>query len=182
MADLAPLTALGAAAPRSLEAGAFTLTERPDIALASLALRRGQIAPILDGLTLPAPGAFASGNGLGALWSGQGQWLIAGEGLAETDFAARVRAMAAGASVTDQTDGWTAIALTGDAARLDAVLERLVNLPPDALAPGRATRTVLHHMSVILVRHDRERLTIWGMRSAAGSLWHTLETVVRRLS
>ncbi|PJE33808.1 sarcosine oxidase subunit gamma, partial [Pseudooceanicola lipolyticus] len=54
MTDLSPLTALGAAAPRRQSFGALTIWENADMALASLALRRGGTPPQPFGLTLPA--------------------------------------------------------------------------------------------------------------------------------
>lgn len=180
MADLSPLTALGAAAPLRQGFGPITLTETPGIALVSLTLRRGQTAPDLPGLSLPGPGDFATGNGIAAFWSGPGQWMIEGANKAETDFAAEVRAMAPGASVTEQTDGWAAVDVTGPDAAIQGLLERLVNLPPDATQPGRATRTMAHHMPVYLLRRAEDHLTVGGMRSSAQSLWHALESIARR--
>lgn len=181
MTDLIPMTALGARTPRVLAAGPLTLTERPEIALASLALRRGAVPPAPFGLVLPGPGETAALGEVTAVWTGPGQWMIAGEGLAGTGFAERVAAAAPGTSVTDQTDGWVWLEMTGPADGILSVAERLVNLPPAALAPGHATRTGLHHMSVFLVRPAPGRLAIWGMRSAAGSLWHAIATAMTRL-
>nr|WP_226898444.1 sarcosine oxidase subunit gamma [Mangrovicoccus algicola] len=177
-----PMTALGGAAPRSRRHGALSLVERPDIALASLALRRGAVAPAPGGLVLPGPGGLASADGLAAFWTGPGQWMVEAAGQAEADFAAALAAMAPGCSVTEQTDGWACFEVAGDAAALEALAERLVNLPAAALAPGRATRTVLHHMGVFALRRDPGCLALWGMRSAAGSLWHALDQAALRLT
>lgn len=185
MTDLIPVTAFGADAPRGATYGALTLTERPDIALASLTLRRGQAAPSPLSqplsLRLPGPGGLVQNARAGAFWTAPGQWMIEAEGKAETDFAAVVMQAAPGCSVTEQTDGWTAFDCTGAAADIDRLLERLVNLPPAATAPGRAARTVLHHMPAYLLRRDLGHLTVWGMRSMAGSLWHALDTAAARL-
>ncbi|MGR3378867.1 sarcosine oxidase subunit gamma [Salipiger abyssi] len=183
MHDLAPLTALGAPAPRRISHGALTLSEDPGLALASLALRRGQREPSPFGLTLPGPGAWRAGTGVAAFWTGPGQWMIEAPGRAEEDFTAALAAEAPGASVTEQTDGWAAfeIASSQGAAPLLRLAEKLVNLPPAALAPGRATRTGLHHMSVFVLRRSEDRLSVLGMRSAAGSLWHALTQAAHRL-
>ncbi|ANT63212.1 sarcosine oxidase subunit gamma (plasmid) [Salipiger sp. CCB-MM3] len=183
MADLIPLTALGAEAPRRASFAALTLTERPDIALASLALRKGGTAPQVFGLALPGPGGMVTSGGTAAFWTGPGQWMVMADERAEEDFAAALCAAAPGCSVTEQTDGWVAIEMdcrTPIAA--ERFLERLVNLPPEALAPGRATRSMLHHMAVYMLRHSETRLLIWGMRSAADSLWHALESAAARLT
>lgn len=173
MTDLSPLCALGAATPRRLDLGFARLEECPDVALASLAYASG-FAPV----GLPGAGHWAALDGCTALWTGPDQWMVEGPGQAETDFAASLAARMPGARVTEQTDGWVLLTLTGAVAR---VLERTVNLGPEALAPGRGTRSAIEHMAVLLIRRDADTLAIWGMRSAADSLWHALETVLRRL-
>lgn len=178
---LTPLTALGATTPRSLQAGGLTLREDARLGLASLAVTGGAPAPF--GIALPGPGDWATGpDGLGAFWTGTGQWMITGTGRAAGDFAAEVARAAPGARVTDQTDGWVAVDIVGDAAALGALLERLVNLPPRATAPGRSTRTLMHHLGVFMIRPAADRLVVLGIRSAAGSLWHVLANTADRLA
>ena len=63
-----------------------------------------------------------------------------------------------------------------------SVMAKLVNLDPRRYGPGTATRTGLEHMSVFVIRPAPGRLTVLGMRSAAGSLWHALETAVARIA
>ena len=99
------------------------------------------------------------------------------------DFAAEVLRNAPGCSVTEQTDGWVAVEIVSDAGEgpiLD-LLERLVNLDPVTLRPGKASRTVLEHLGVFVIRRDEDRLAVIGMRSAGGSLWHALSTAAHRL-
>ena len=73
------------------------------------------------------------------------------------------------------------IASTAGSAPVEALRERLVNLAPGTLAPGRGTRTTLHHMSVLVIRRAPDRLAVLGMRSAADSLWHALSETAARL-
>ena len=178
MTDLIAETALGGTTPRVTQAGPVTLTERFDIALASLALRKGASTPQPFGLTLAAPGEITTDGTIGSLWMAPGQWMIEAP---LQDLAARLSAEIPGCSVTEQTDGWVIIDIDGPAPAIEALRERLVNLPPQALAPGRATRTLMHHMSVFVIRRTDGRLSIMGMRSMAGSLWHTLEQAAGRL-
>lgn len=182
MPDLAPLTALGATEPRRATHGALTLVERPDIALASLALRHGQPAPQPFGLALPEAGCLTGTDGFDACWTGPGQWMLAAPGRADEDFAARLAPEAPGCSVTEQTDAWVVFEINSGrgSAPLLALAEKLVNLPPSSLAPGRATRTGLHHMSVFILRPAEDRLAVMGMRSAAASLWHALDDTAKR--
>lgn len=183
MPELKPLTALGTAEPRRARLGGLTIAEDPDLALASLALRRDGAAPAPFGLALPGPGEWRGAAGAAAFWTGPGQWMIEAPGRAGEDFAAAVKAEAPGASVTEQTDGWVAFEIAADAgaAPLHALLERLVNLDLSRFGPGSATRTHLEHMSVCVIRRAETRCAILGMRSAAGSLWHALEQAAKRL-
>ncbi|MFZ0097475.1 MAG: sarcosine oxidase subunit gamma [Gemmobacter sp.] len=179
---LSALTALGSATPRKVVHGALTLEENPGLALASLALRRGTARPAPFGMPLPDAGGWTGRDGMSIFWTAPDQWLVSGEALADSDFAATVAAEAPGSSVTEQTDGFAAFEITASTgeARVLSVLTKLVNLDPRRYGPGTATRTGLEHMSVFVIRPAPGRLTILGMRSAAGSLWHALETAIAR--
>lgn len=181
--DLAPVTALGACAARVTTLGALTLRENAGLALASLALRHGAHRPLPYGLHLPDPGLWVAGNGIAAFWTGHDQWMIEAEGRAEEDFTRDLKHHAPNCSVTEQTDGWCAVEITsslGEAPIL-ALLEKLVNLDATGFGPGSATRTGLEHMSVFVIRRAQNRLAVIGMRSAAASLWHAIETAAERL-
>lgn len=181
MTDLIPHTALGGTTPRQLRLRDLTMTERPDLALAWLARRQGAPLPAPFGLELPGPGGWHQGGDHAAFWTGPDQWMIEGPGRALEDFALAVAKAAPGASVSDQTDAWVAVDITATsgAAGIEALLPRLVNLDPRRLAPGSATRTGFEHLSVFIIRRAADHLTVLGMRSAAGSLWHGLERAAR---
>lgn len=179
MHDLSPLTALGRIEPARETHGSLTLAETPDSALASLALRNGDAASCALGVALPAPGHWAEGP-VNAIWMGPEQWLIEAPGQAETGIAHALADDAPGASVTDQTDAWVVFDITSDsAAALESLLEVLVNLDPAQLGPGRAVPTLLHHQRVLLVRRGVQHLSVFGTRSAAGSMWHALIRAAR---
>jgi heterotetrameric sarcosine oxidase gamma subunit len=183
VADLTPITPNGAEAPRVETFGALTLSENTSLALASLALGRDAQAPAPFGLALPGPGRWQRQGTVAAFWSGHGQWMIEADGRAETDFAAELASAAPGAAVTEQTDGWVIVEIVSadGAAPILQLTERLVNLDLAVLGQGYATRTLLEHMSVYIIRRAEDRLAILGMRSAAGSLWHALATAARRM-
>lgn len=189
MPDLKPTTALGGDNPRNARHGALIVEENASLALASLALRRDAatplpFGPLFSGLALPGPGQWVSKGEFSALWTGPDQWLIEGHGQAETDFAALVGAQCPGCSVTEQTDGFAAFEIrsTEGEAPILALMAKLVNLDPARFGPGTASRTGLEHMSVFVIRRAPDHLAILGMRSAAGTLWHALETAAARLA
>jgi heterotetrameric sarcosine oxidase gamma subunit len=182
--DLEPTTALGSDTARILRHGALTVEENTGLALASLALRRDGVEPAPFGLALPGPGGWTAEGDVSALWTGPGQWLVEGHGRAETDFAADVAAACPGSSVTEQTDGFVAFEVRSSAgeAPILSLMAKLVNLDSARFGPGAASRTGLEHMSVFAIRRAEGHLAVLGMRSAAGTLWHVLETAVARLA
>lgn len=182
MTDLTPITALGAKTARKETYDALTLSENPELALASLALRRDQTPPSPFGLRLPDPGHCADKGSVAAFWTTPGQWMIEAPGRANEDFAARLEEEVPGGSISEQTDAWTAIEITAkNSAALEALMQKLVNLDPAQIAPGHAARTGLEHMSVYLIRRSETHLAVMGMRSFAAALWHALVTAAARI-
>lgn len=184
MPELKPTTALGADKARNARHGVFTIEENTGLALASLALRRDSIQPAPFGLDLPGPGLWTGNDRAAALWMAPHQWLIEAEGRAESDFAAEVSAICPGCSVTEQTDGFVAFEIhsASGEAPIIALMAKLVNIDTSRFGAGSATRTNLEHLSVFVIRRAPDRLAILGMRSAAGTLWHALETAASRMS
>ena len=56
------------------------------------------------------------------------------------------------------------------------VLERLCNVDFRAVPNGYATRTVIDHLGVYLIKHGPGEVRLYGPRSSAKSLLHALET------
>ncbi|SFD92629.1 sarcosine oxidase subunit gamma [Roseivivax sediminis] len=183
MHDLAPLTPLGAAKPRTDTIGDWTLTEVTDRALASVAARLGReeeaarIVADLLGAEAPAPSRLSGGE-IAAFWSGPDQWMIEAPLKTHEALAAQLSARAGGAiSVTEQTDAWCRFDLTGP--DLPRVLERLCPVDVHRLVGGEAIRTTMEHMGCFLICRTPVHVSILGPRSSAGSLHHALETAMR---
>ncbi|MFW2589553.1 sarcosine oxidase subunit gamma [Sagittula sp. SSi028] len=183
MTDLSPLipqTALGTVVPREARIGSVILAEDATLGLASIALRAGYPAPTPFGLTLPDVSGVSANARAGAFWMGRGQWMLELPGQAEADVVAQVVPQAPGCAVTEQTDGFVTLNLSASAAqRLAQLLEKLVNVAVEDLAPGRVVRTGLDHMTVFVIRRSATELTVLGMRSFANALWHALERAIR---
>ncbi|MCG7492364.1 sarcosine oxidase subunit gamma [Thalassobius sp. Cn5-15] len=178
MPDLKPLTALGAAAPRVDIIGALTIAETPNVALASLAARKGQGDAVVEvvkaglALDLPAAGRSVANTSHRIWWTGPEQWMV------EADFTvcellaeALKSIVGATGSVTEQTDGWCRFDVTGDT--VVALFERLCAVDVAMMAVGDATRTSMHHIGCFLIRTD-EGVIVIGPRASAGSLHHAL--------
>lgn len=149
--------------------GSVTLREADCGPITSVALFAGGQSAADDGLAaldlaFPAPGTMATGkDGARIVWTGRDQAFVLGA-------VPRI----AGAAVTDQTDGWTCLSVEG--AKVADVLARLVpvDLRPAALPPGRAIRTGLNHMNVVLMRPAETRFEILVFRSMARTAFHEI--------
>ena len=178
MADivLKPLSALGHDAPLVQTIGPWTLTERMDVALASLALRRGREAEVqaaakkAAGGALPGPGRSEVGT-FGAFWMTPEMWMIEAPFAAHEDIRAHLLGIFGdAASVTEQTDAWVRFDIVGDG--LGKVLERLTNFDFGPAADGAALRTVIDHLGCYLIKRSAGLVTLYGPRSSAESLHH----------
>ncbi len=175
---LKPITALGRDAAEVETIGPWTLTEKIDVALASLAVRRGRLADVqaaasAAGVPLPGPAASATGALYGAFWVTPEMWFIEAPFATHEDIRAALLAVfGEAASITEQTDAWVRFDLSGPG--LERVLERLSNFDLRAAPDGAATRTVMEHLGCYLIKRSSALVTIYGPRSSAGSLHHAL--------
>jgi sarcosine oxidase subunit gamma len=108
------------------------------------------------------------------IWAGFGLWL-----LQAADPGERLAGLAA---VTDQSDAWCGLALSGPAA--PEVLARLVplDLDPAAFTPGAAARSLLRHVPLLIVAGDGFELFVprsYG-RTAVGDLVAAMRGVAAR--
>ncbi len=95
------------------------------------------------GLELPAPGMISGAGGVELRWMGQDLWFLVGADPAP---------LAGAAQLTDQSDAWGAVTLSGPAAT--DVLARLcpLDLHPSVFAAEQAARTDLRHIAVSISR------------------------------
>ena len=101
-------------------------------------------------------------------WFGHGTWTVAGE--------VSLEGLAA---VTNQSDAWAVVALSGPQA--EDVLARLVpvDLRASVFKRNHVAKTMLGHMSVTITRTGANTFEIIVMRSMAKTLVHDLETAMR---
>lgn len=179
MAELQAMTALGARQAAVAVVGPVTITERFDVALASVAVRRGRMAELeraaqAAGLPLPEPARHAGGSVYSAFWVAPEMWFVEAPFASHELIADQLKAaLGEAASVTEQTDAWVVYDLA--APDLAPLLERLCNVDFPAAPDGFATRTVIEHLGCYLIRHGGGQVRIYGARSSAGSLLHALE-------
>lgn len=179
MAELQAMTALGARQAAVAVVGPVTIAERFDVAVASVAARRGRMADLAQaakaaGLPLPEAARYTGGTPYSAFWVAPEMWFVEAPFATHELIADQVKAaLGDAASVTEQTDAWVVFDLT--APDLAPLMERLCNVDFPAAPDGFATRTVIEHMGCYLIRHGRGQVRIYGARSSAQSLLHALE-------
>lgn len=164
MPDLIAKPALGTA-PVTL--AATTLSECAWTQITAIAPYPGQdkaLARALKplGLTFPAPNSSQTkGDGM-IVWTGRAQAFLIGAAAPED----------LPAAVTDQSDSWVMLSLTGPQAR--STLNRLVPLDLRHAASGQAFRSALNHMPLILIVDGADAFRLLIFRSMARTAWHEL--------
>jgi sarcosine oxidase subunit gamma len=176
---LKAMTALGAYAPAVVTVGPLTVTERFDLALASVAARRGRMADLqaaakVAGLPLPDPARHLAGSPYSAFWVAPEMWFVEAPFASHEAIATRLKqTFGDAASVTEQTDAWAIYDLA--APDLAPLLERLCNVDFPGVPEGYATRTMMEHLGCYLIKHGTGAARLYGPRSSAQSLLHAVE-------
>ncbi|MDX5351291.1 MAG: sarcosine oxidase subunit gamma [Paracoccaceae bacterium] len=124
------------------------------------------------GLAMPAPNRFAEKKGARIVWTGREQAFLIGVAPPELE----------GAALTDQSDGWAVLGLSGPGAA--DVLARLVpvDLRLAACPVGMALRTQLNHMNAVILRVGDQAFEIMVFRSMARSAWHEIQAAMEMLA
>jgi len=174
--ELIAKSALAGQAPLSL--AGTTLAEGAAATLISIAPFPGKrdavnaaLAPL--GLTFPAPNQHSTAGDARLIWAGRDLAFLMG--------APAPAGLQPHAALTDQTDGWASLTLTGPHA-VDTLL-RLVplDLRPAAFPVGQTTRSALNHMQMILTRTAPDAFHILIFRSMARTAWHELAEALTTL-
>lgn len=177
MGNLRAMTAFGAHDPAQVTIGPLTITERTDVALASVAVRRGRVLEAGE-VPLPGPSRYQAGTPYSAFWVTPEMWFVEAPHATHEMIADLLKvAFGGAASVTEQTDAWVALDLA--APDLAPVLERLCNVDYRGVPDGYATRTMMEHLGVYLIKQGPGMVRIYGPRSSAQSLLHAIEVAAR---
>lgn len=148
--------------------GGFEITEYVPRLAFSVAPFKGKQALVSKalksalGLSLPTPNKSAEVGDIRALWIGLDQWLVMGADVPELD----------GAAVTDQSDAWAFVRISGKG--VEDVLARLVpvDLRRGQFRNGQTARTMIAHMTGSVTRIGAHEFEIMVMRSMAATLVH----------
>jgi sarcosine oxidase gamma subunit len=153
--------------------GALTLAEGAPQRLTSVMPRdmvglEGALKPM--GLRFPAPNRAEGDAEVRLIWTGRNQAFLIGADPAP---------LAPFAALTDQSDGWARLVLSGEGAL--EVLARVTPLDPRDLHPGASLRSSLGHMAAIFLPGPGG-VEIMVFRSMAKTAWHELETALKSLA
>ncbi|MFN4153656.1 MAG: sarcosine oxidase subunit gamma [Paracoccaceae bacterium] len=169
MPDLIAKPALGAA---PVTHAGTTLAEADMPQITSIAPWPGQAAVVgrALGMGFPAPNSVTETQSARLVWAGRDMAFLIGaaapEGLAAT--------------VTDQSDGWVTLSLSG--AQSVDVLARLVPLDLRATARGQAFRSALNHLPLIVIVEGAGAFTLLTFRSMARTAWHEIEEAMVKVA
>jgi heterotetrameric sarcosine oxidase gamma subunit len=173
--ELIAKSALGGHAPVTL--GGVTLSEAAVGPITSLAVLPGgakAVAKALKGmgLAMPAPNTFAEKKGTRIVWTGRDQAFLSGVDAPVLE----------GAAVTDQSDGWAVLSVSGVGA-VDALMRLApVDLRLQSFPAGKVLRTGLNHMNVVILRTGDYAFEIMVFRSMARTAWHEIEAAMQMLA
>lgn len=181
--ELKPRSVFDSVGGCRVEATGVTFDEATQRSLISLTARKGQAEAVgkavkkAFGIDLPDARKSTTANGITALYSGPGQWFLTAED--EALFAKTQKATDSVASVTDQSDGFTALTLSGP--RAPDVLMRLSSLDytDTAFPTGSVARTPMQQISVMIARTgDGPDFLLNTPRSTARGFAHDVKIAI----
>ena len=157
------------------------IEERNDLALATVAVRRGKeqdlkiAVGVAYGIDLPDGPRVVAKDGVSFAGIGVGQWFATAEPR-ETEFVPQLRRRLANlASVADQSDGRVVLRLRGDRVREVLAKGVRVDLHPRNFKTGDVASTLVAHIGVQIEQlDDQPTFQLMAFRSLAGSLWSWL--------
>lgn len=162
----------GASGPERMEVTPFVAEEIDPGQLTALAPYKGQLEALsaaleaAHGMAFPKPNRMTGKQGAQALWFGRDMALLIGS--------APDASLAAHGAVTDQSDAWSVVDLSGPGA--EEVLARLVpvDLRPAVFKRGHTVRTLVGHMSASVTRTGADSFRIMVFRSMVKTLFREL--------
>ena len=187
MHDLKPVTALGGNTPQVDTIGTIRIAENDNLALASVAARRGHEDACAGHLTsllgaTPDVGKAVLNDPEAGFWMGPDQWMIGAPLATHEALADQLKGrFGATASITEQTGAWVVFDVTGQ--HMPDMCEILCNVPIRQMTAGDTQRTMIHQLGCFVIkRQDADHIRILGPRASAGSLHHALVTAAHAVA
>lgn len=161
------------------------VVDRDGLGLATVTVRRGQLEALAQrireryGIELPRGNIRKEAHRRAFAGLSPETWLATSE-KGGNEFSASLRdEIGALASISDQSDGYAVLRLTGTAVR-DTLAKLIpIDVHPRAFKPGDVASTIASHIGITLWRLDdaadaTPMFEVAVFRSLAGSFWHAL--------
>ena len=169
--------------------GTITLSAPADLAIVNMAIPLGEDAKAMSavksgyGVELPEPGKSmktTKGDARLVRLAPDQAFAIFTHPTPDAEEAAAKHTKTA-LYLTDQTDVWSGLEISGVGAR--SALERVcpLDLHPSAFAVDDAARTVMEHLGVLIIRTGEDSYLLLSASSSAGSFLHMLETSIKNV-
>ncbi len=162
----------------------LSVAEVTGIAIVSLAVPLGGAEALAKavksayGVELPAVGQSTVAEAGDARFLGlaRDQFVLLFDDTGADPVGAVTEKLSGTAYLTDQSDAWALLGVSGPNCR--AALERIcpLDLHPTAFAIGAVARTVMEHLNVIIHRKAEDTFLLMSPRSSAGSFLHAVTT------
>lgn len=141
-------------------ASGFVAIDRDGLGLATVQARKNKVGALRDcvrhqfGLELPVGPHRSAARGVAFVGIGPSTWLATSES-GGNGFSASLRSLLDGfASVSDQTDGYAVVRVTGPRVREVLAKGVSIDLHPNSFRPNDAAGTVAAHIGITLWRLD----------------------------
>ena len=153
-----------------------TLSEAGGAQITGIAPYPGQTAAVSAamGIDFPAPNQVTTSGTARLVWTGRDLAYLIGAPPPVT------LPTTLPAALTDQSDAWVTLTLTGPLAR--PVLARLVPLDLKTTTAGHCARSALSHLPLILICNGPDDFTLMTFRSMAKSAWHELTDALEKVA
>jgi len=166
-----------------------TIAEITGRSIVSIAVPNGGLAALKTAvskqmkLDLPGPGRLTrtkSGDAM-LVWTSPDQFLYLFDEMGSHPAKSVGTALAGKAHVTDQSDAWACLEIAGS--RKPEALERIcpIDLHPDKFETGMATRTMIEHLGMLILRDQSDRFLVLSARSSAQSMLQAIEISAKNI-
>ncbi len=86
-----------------------------------------------------------------------------------------------GAYVSDQSDSWVQLRLSGEKSRQALARICAIDLHPAVFKPGSVTRTSMEHIGAIIICEAKDEYTLMALRSYADSFLHAIQVSIENI-
>lgn len=147
----------------------------PMTSIAPFVGREGDVSAALAkiGLSFPSPCTMQTKAGARIAWTARAQAFLIGEVCPD---------LGSAAAVTDQSDAWARLSISGPFAQEALARYVPVDLRLSALPVGASIRSQLYHVPLCLMRLEPDVFEMLVFRSMAQTAWHEMEAALRTLA